>query len=243
MNEYIASTYGDHLADVYDEWFGDVDEAAIDRLAELAAGGRALELGIGTGRVALPLTLRGIEVHGIDASEAMVSKLRRRPGAESINVTMGNFADVSVAGEFRLIFVVFNTFFGLVTQEEQVRCFQNVAAHLGPGGTFVMEVFVPDMGRFHGGQEHRTREVTTERVSLQASLHDPVSQRVKSQFIVFLNDRVGLYPVEIRYCWPSELDLMAQLAGLRLRHRWSNWSRGEFNATSEKHISVYERAG
>ncbi|HXF39015.1 MAG TPA: class I SAM-dependent methyltransferase [Blastocatellia bacterium] len=243
MNEYIASTYGDHLADVYDEWFGDVDAAAIDRLAELAVGGRALELGIGTGRVALPLSARGIEVHGIDASEAMVAKLRRRPGAESINVTMGNFADVQVAGEFRLIFVVFNTFFGLVTQEEQVRCFQNVAAHLGPDGTFVIEGFVPDMGRFHGGQELRTREVTTERVSLQASLHDPVSQRVKSQFIVFLNDRVGLYPVEIRYCWPSELDLMAQLAGLRLRHRWSNWSRGEFNATSEKHISVYERAG
>ena len=126
---------------------------------------------------------------------------------------MGNFADVQVAGEFRLIFVVFNTFFGLVTQEEQVRCFQNVAAHLGPGGTFVIEVFVPDMNRFSGGQELRTREVTTERVSLQASLHDPVSQRVKSQYIVFSNNQVNNYPIEIRYCWPSELDLMAQLAG------------------------------
>jgi SAM-dependent methyltransferase len=241
MNEYIASTYGDHLADVYDEWFDTVDDAAIDRLAELGKGGRALELGIGTGRVALPLVARGIEVHGIDASEAMVSKLRRRPGAESINVTMGNFADVQVAGEFRLIFVVFNTFFGLVTQEEQVRCFQNVAARLGPGGTFVIEVFVPDMSRFQGGQELRTREVTTERVSLQASLHDSLSQRVKSQYIVFRNNQVNSYPVEIRYCWPSELDLMARLAGLRLRDRWGNWARGEFNATSEKHISVYER--
>jgi len=241
MSEYIASTYGDHLADVYDEWFDTVDEAAIDRLAELAEGGRALELGIGTGRVALPLVARGIEVHGIDASEAMVSKLRRRPGAESINVTMGNFADVQVAGEFRLIFVVFNTFFGLVTQEEQVRCFQNVAARLGPGGTFVIEVFVPDMSRFQGGHELRTREVTTERVSLQASLHDSLSQRVKSQYIVFRNNQVNSYPVEIRYCWPSELDLMARLAGLRLRDRWGNWARGEFNATSEKHISVYER--
>jgi len=241
MNEYIASTYGDHLADVYDEWFDTVDDAAIDRLAELAEGGRALELGIGTGRVALPLVARGIEVHGIDASEAMVTKLRRRPGAESINVTMGNFADVQVAGEFRLIFVVFNTFFGLVTQEEQVRCFQNVAARLGPGGTFVIEVFVPDMSRFQGGQELRTREVTTERVSLQASLHDSLSQRVKSQYIVFRNNQVNSYPVEIRYCWPSELDLMARLAGLRLRDRWGNWARGEFNATSEKHISVYER--
>lgn len=124
-----------------------------------------------------------------------------------------------------------------------MRCFQNVAVHLGPGGTFVIEVFVPDMSRFAGGQELRTREVTTERMSLQASLHDPVSQRVKSQYIVFSNNQVNNYPVEIRYCWPSELDLMAQLAGLRLRHRWSNWTRGEFNATSEKHISVYERAG
>jgi len=243
MNEHIASTYGDRLADVYDEWFDTVDEAAIDRLAELSEGGRALELGIGTGRVALPLVARGIEVHGIDASEAMVATLRRRPGAESINVTMGNFADVQVAGEFRLIFVVFNTFFGLVTQEDQVRCFQNVAAHMGPDGTFVVEVFVPDMKRFTGGQELRTREVTTEHVSMQASLHDPVAQRVKSQYIVFSNNQVNNYPVEIRYCWPSELDLMSQLAGLRLRHRWSNWNRSEFNATSEKHISIYERAG
>ena len=241
MDGYTDSTYGDAFADVYDEWFDTVDDAAIDRLAELAEGGRALELGIGTGRVALPLVARGIEVHGIDASEAMVSKLRRRPGAESINVTMGNFADVQVAEEFRLIFVVFNTFFGLVTQEEQVRCFQNVAARLGPGGTFVIEVFVPDMSRFQGGQELRTREVTTERVSLQASLHDSLSQRVKSQYIVFRNNQVNSYPVEIRYCWPSELDLMARLAGLRLRDRWGNWARGEFNATSEKHISVYER--
>lgn len=241
MNEYIASTYGDHLADVYDQWFGLVEDAAIDRLAELSQGGRALELGIGTGRIALPLAARGIEVHGIDASDAMVSKLRARRGGESINVTMGNFADVQVEGTFLLVFIVFNTFFGLLTQEEQVRCFHNVAAHLADGGTFVVEAFVPDMKRFTAGQELRTYAVTTEQVSLQASQHDPVLQRLKSQFIVLRNDQVKLYPVEIRYCWPSELDLMAQLAGLRLRHRWGAWTRAEFNAASEKHISVYER--
>lgn len=241
MKDYIASTYGDHLADVYDQWFGAVEDAAIEVLAELARGGRALELGIGTGRVALPLAARGIEVHGIDASEAMVSKLRARTGGESIPVTMGDFADVQVDGEFSLVFVVFSTFYGLLTQEDQVRCFRNVAAHLAEGGTFVIEAFVPDMKRFNGGQELRAREVTTERVSLQASLHDPVLQRVKSQHVVFENDQAKLYPVEIRYCWPSELDLMAQLAGLRLRHRWRDWTRGEFNAASEKHVSVYER--
>ena len=239
MERYIASTYGDHLADVYDQWFVLAEDAAIETLAELANGGRALELGIGTGRVGLPLAARGVEVHGIDASAAMVSKLRAKAGGESIPVTMGNFADVNVEGEFSLIFVAFNTFFALLTQEEQVRCFRTVAARLKEGGAFLIDAFVPDMKRFTGGQELRTHAVTTEQVSLQASQHDPVNQRLKSQFVVLSNDQVRLYPVEIRYCWPSELDLMAELAGLRLRHRWGGWNRGEFTAASEKHISVY----
>ena len=241
MKEYLASTDGDHLADVYDQWFGPVEEALIDMLSELAKGRRALELGIGTGRVALPLAARGVEVHGIDASDAMVSRLRAKPGGELLTVTMGNFADVLVEGEFSLIFIVFNTFFALLTQEEQVRCFRNVAAHLEVGGTFVVEAFVPDMTRFTGGQEVRTYAVTTEEVSLQLSQHNSVSQRLKSQFVVLGNNEIKLYPVEIRYCWPSEFDLMAQLAGLRLRHRWGTWSAGEFNSASQKHISVYER--
>jgi SAM-dependent methyltransferase len=242
MNEYIESTYGDQLADVYDQWFAAIEDAAIDRLAELSKGGRVLELGIGTGRVALPLAACGIEVHGIDASAAMVSKLRAKPGGESIPVTMGNFADVNVQERFSLIFVAFNTFFALLTQAEQVRCFRNVAARLEEGGTFAIDAFVPDMKRFTGGQELRTHAVTTEQVSLQASRHDPVGQRLKSQFVVFGNDQVKLYPVEIRYCWPSEMDLMAELAGLRLRHRWGGWNRAEFTAASEKHISVYENS-
>ena len=243
MKDYITSTYGDHLADVYDEWFSHVDDAAIDTLRELAKGGRVLELGIGTGRVALPLTAHGIEVHGIDASEAMVSRLRAKPGGESIPVTMGNFVDVSVEGKFSLVFVAFNTFFALLTQEEQVQCFRNVAARLADGGVFVIDAFVPDMKRFTGGQEVRAHAVTTEEASIQVSQHDPSRQRVKGQFIVLRNDQVKLYPVEIRYCWPSELDLMAQLAGMRLRDRWGGWAGGEFSSASDKHISIYERRG
>jgi SAM-dependent methyltransferase len=156
-------------------------------LAELAHGGRALELGIGSGRIALPLAERGIEVHGIDASEAMISRLRARPGGQALPVTLGNFADVQV-GEFSLIFVVFNTFFGLQTQEDQLRCFRNVADHLKDDGVFLIETFVPDMKRFNDGQELRAYAVTTEHVTLQISQHDPVTQHLKSQFVVFRNN-------------------------------------------------------
>jgi len=242
MDEYISTTYGDRVAEIYDEWYGDFEVEAIDTLAELAGGGRALELGIGTGRIALPLAARGIEVHGIEASEAMASKLRAKPGGASIEVTFGNFADVNVNKTFSLIFIVFNTLYALLTQEEQVRCFRNVAARLTDDGVFLLEGFVPDMTLFQKGQNVRATLVTPNRASIQASQHDPVRQRVKSQHIVFVNDQAKLFPVEIRYAWPSELDLMAQLAGLRLRHRWANWKREEFTSDSEKHISVYERS-
>src|SRR6185503_2738016 len=141
MDEYISSTYGERLADVYDDWYGSFEEAAIETLGELAGSGPALELGVGTGRIALPLAAKGIEVRGIDASAAMVSKLRARPGGDSISVTMGNFADVDVEGKFSLVFVVFNTFFALLTQEEQVRCFRNAGEHLTDDGKFLIEVF------------------------------------------------------------------------------------------------------
>jgi SAM-dependent methyltransferase len=241
MKEYVASTYGDHLAEVYDEWFGTAEDATLELLAELAQGGRALELGIGTGRIALPLSQKGVEVHGIDASEAMISRLRARPGGEALQVTLGNFADVEVEGKYSLIFVVFNTFFALLTQEDQVRCFRNVADHLYENGVFVIEAFVPDMKRFNDGQEVRAYSVTPEQVSLQISQHNPGAQRLKSQFVVFRNNGFKLYPVEIRYCWPSEMDLMAQLAGLHLRQRWGDWTKGEFSDASPKHISVFER--
>ena len=241
MEENIATTYGDHLADVYDQWFGSYEDAAIETLAELARGGPALELGIGTGRIALPLAAKGVEVHGIDASAAMISKLRARPRGESIPVTTGDFAEVGVEGKFSLVFVVFNTFFALLTQEDQVRCFRNVAARLTEGGVFLIEAFVPDVARFTAGQSVRAFTVEAERVSLQVAQHDPARQRIKSQHVVFIGNESRLYPVEVRYAWPSELDLMAQLAGLRLRHRWGGWGREEFDSRSEKHVSVYER--
>jgi SAM-dependent methyltransferase len=233
-------TYSESLAEVYDQWFGSYEEAAIDRLAELAGSGRALELGIGSGLLALPLAARGIEVHGIDLSPAMVAKLRAKPGGETIPVMMGNFADVAVTGEFSLIFVAHNSFFALQTQDEQVRCFQNVAAHLAAGGAFVLEAFVPQSANFTGGL--KVTAVTDERIGLKVSEHDPVRQRLKSQHVVIRNQEIRLYPVEIRYAWPAELDLMARIGGLRLRHRWSDWHRGEIGPDSARHISIYEKS-
>src|SRR5262245_32209241 len=234
-------TYDEACAEVYDQWFGACEEAAIDLLTELAGSGRVLELGIGSGLIALPLAARGVDLHGIDLSLAMVAKLRAKPGGEAIPVTMGSFADVAVEGEFSLIFVAYNSFFALQSQEEQVRCFQNVAAHLTTDGVFVLEAFVPQSANFTGGL--KVTAVTEERIGLKVSEHDPVRQRLKSQHVVIRNGEVRLYPVAVRYAWPAELDLMARLAGLHLRHRWSNWNRDEIGPNSERHVSVYERVG
>ena len=242
MDTYREDTYGERIAAVYDDWYAGVDDAAIATLHDLADGGRALELGIGTGRIALPLQESGVEVHGIDASEAMVARLRAKPGGERIPVTLGNFADVAVEGEFSLIFVLFNTFFALLTQHEQVRCFQNVARHLSPAGAFLIEAFVPDMTRFDRRQTVRTVRVGDREVRLEASQLDPVSQQVTSQHVHLSEQGVRLYPVRIRFAWPAELDLMARLGGLHLRHRWGGWQRTPFTAASGTHISVYEQA-
>ena len=241
MNFYSDETYGERVAGVYDEWYSDYDPLAIDVLAELAHNGKALELGIGTGRIALPLSERNVEVHGIDAAESMISRLRSKPGSDRIKVTQGSFADVAVVGEFALVYVVFNTLFALSSQEEQVRCFRNVAAHLSPDGCFVIEAFVPDMTRFDHGQVNWATKVTEDVVELDVGRHDQSTQRVISQKVVITDGNVRLYPVQIRYVWPSELDLMAQLAGLRLRDRWSNWQREPFTSESGKHISIYQK--
>ena len=242
---YGPSTYGDRFADIYDEWVQSVPldtEAAVDFLAELAGTGPALELAIGTGRVALPLAARGIAVHGIDASEAMVAQLRSKPDGEKIAVEIGDFADVAVEGRFRLVYVVFNTLFALQTQGEQVRCFENVAARLTPGGFFVVEAFIPDLSRFDRGQRVEVNRVGADDVWLGFGRHYPVEQRVEWQHVQLSSAGTRFYPVHVRYAYPSELDLMARLAGLSLRDRFDGWKREPFTGMIGASISVYERS-
>ena len=244
MEDYRPETYGDRIADVYDAMMAGLPDPTdcVDRLAELAGAGPALELGIGTGRVALPLATRGVPVHGIDASAAMVEWLRAKPGGDAIPVTFGDFAGVPVEGRYRLVYVVFNTFFALLTQDDQLRCFAGVADRLAPGGAFLLSGFVPDPTLYSGGQSVRTTEVGLDRARLDLARHDPVAQRVDFQHVLLTEGGIGLSPGALRYAWPSELDLMARLAGLRLRERWGGWRREPFGADSGLHVSVYEQA-
>ncbi len=243
MEGYDASTYGDAIADVYDDWYQDLFDvdATVDLLASLADGGPVLELAIGTGRVALPLALRGVDVRGVDASERMVAKLRAKPGGDRIPVTFGDFADVAVEGPFRLIYLVFTTLFALPSQAEQIRCLRNIAARLSPGGVFVMDAFVPDLARFHNNQSVTTEQVGVGRVRLDASRHDPVGQRIDTAHVVMTSEGVRLFPVAIRYAWPAELDAMAMVAQLHLVHRWADYDRTPFTARSTRHVSVYAK--
>lgn len=242
MDDYNADTYGERIADVYDSWYAAYDDHSIEFLAALAGNGPALELGIGTGRIALPLRQRGVVVHGVDASPAMVAKLRGKPGGDAIPVTMGTFTDFAVDGRFALAFIAFNTFFALLTQEEQIRCMETVARHLSPGGRFVIEAFVPDLARFVSNQTVRLVGVESSEVRIDASQLDPAQQRITSQHIVLTEGGARLYPVALRYVWPAEMDLMARIAGLRLESRWADWKRAPFGADSVKHISVYRVA-
>jgi SAM-dependent methyltransferase len=242
MSEYAASTYGERIAEVYDRWYAGQDTGGtVEFLFSLARGGDALELGIGTGRVALPLSARGVKVHGIDASPAMVDKMRTKPGGEKVLVTLGDFADVPVQGLFDLIYVVFNTFFALLTQEAQVKCFYACAQHLRESGVFVLENFVPDLTRFDRGQRTDTISISVDTVRIDATIHDTVNQRCYVQHVLIEEQSVRLYPVHLRYVWPSELDLMARLAGLELRNWYGGWKREPFFSASVRHISVYGR--
>jgi hypothetical protein len=211
-------------------------------LAQLARGGPALELAIGTGRVALPLASHGLRVDGIDLSTAMVAKLRAKPGGDQISVTIGDFADVPVAGHYPLIYLVYNTLFNLLTQEDQVRCFENVSAHLIEDGTFVVEAFVPTwLYRLPNDQYVDAEAIQVAQVWLDVGRHDPVNQRLDETHVCLSPEGVRLYPIVNRYAWPSELDLMARLAGLHLLERWADWDRAPFTSTSARHISVYGR--
>jgi SAM-dependent methyltransferase len=243
MEGYRPGTYGDRIAEVYDALTATMPDPVdcVDRLAELAGPGPALELGIGTGRVALPLAARGVEVHGIDASPAMVDRLRAKPGGDAVPVTLGDFAEVPVEGSYRLVYVVFNTFYNLLTQDAQVRCFAAVADRLAPGGAFVLELFVPDPTLHPGGQSVRTRHLALDLARVDLCLHDPVAQRVDFQNVLLGPDGIRLLPGSVRYVWPSELDLMARLAGMRLRERWGGWRREPYTgSTSGLYVAVYE---
>jgi SAM-dependent methyltransferase len=241
METEHPETYGQMIAAVYDIWYSSVADGCIDFLSGLANGGKVLELGIGTGRLAIPLKRRGIDISGIDASEAMVERLRKKDDAESILAVIGDFSEVPVEGQFELIFVAFNTFFALTTQERQLKCLENVAKHLSMQGHFVIEAFVPDIGRFSGGQSARVTSILDHEVRMDVSQHDPVKQQVTSQHLVLTEKGIMMYPVSIRYVWPSELDMMALVAGLRLQNRWEDWTKMAFAPSSGKHVSVYGR--
>jgi len=247
VDTYKPEAYGDTWAEVYDEYYADSPgkahvEPMVNALATLAGNGPALELGIGTGLVALPLAAVGVEVHGIEASSAMIAKLMGKKGSGTIRVIQGDFADVPIDGSYPLVFVVFNTFFCRLNQTDQVRCFQSVAHHLTNDGVFVLSAFVPDMTKFSRGQSVEAGSVKFDQIILDVNRHDSAAQLVSSQSVVISNKGITLLPVQVRYAWPSELDLMAQLAGLRLRERWSNWEKDPFTSESGQHVSVYEKA-
>jgi len=237
--------FGERVAERYDESSADMFEPAVvdpvvDFLAELAGEGAALELGIGTGRIALPLAERGIRVKGIDLSEAMVARLQAKPGAEDIEVAIGDFATTSVEGTFSLAYLVFNTINNLTTQDEQVACFQNVAAHLEPGGCFVIEVGVPDLQRLPRGETFRPLYVSPTNIGFDE--YDVVSQGLISHHYRVGEGGLDVLSIPFRYVWPSELDLMARLSGMTLRERWAGWKREPFTSESDKHLSVWEKS-
>ena len=247
MKEYGTKTFGELNAERYDAFYEDAMAAethdSVETLAELAGGGKILELAIGTGRVALPLAARGLSVHGIEASEAMVSKLREKPGGSAIPVEIGDMAEVRVKGTFDLIYLVFNTIFNLTTQEAQVRCFKNATRHLSAKGVFVVETVVPDFSEYVDGQRMKGSWARMDSARFEIAIHDRVAQTVAFQRIVISEDGTRMVPHFMRYAWPSELDLMAQLAGLERRERWAWWDRSPFTADSKSHVTVYARAG
>jgi SAM-dependent methyltransferase len=227
----------------YDETSGDMFEPsvvgpAVDFLAELAGSGAALELGIGTGRIAVPLAQRGVPVHGIDLSTAMTARLREKPGAEGIGVTIGDFSTTRVEGSFRVAYLVFNTIMNLTTQAAQVACFRNVAAHLEPGGRFVIEVGVPSLRQLPPGETLRAYHVSPTRWDIDE--FDVARQGLISHHYRVVDGELDQVSVPFRYVWPAELDLMAQIAGMTLRERWADWDRSPFTSESESHVSVWQ---
>jgi SAM-dependent methyltransferase len=236
--------FGEPVAATYDETSDRMFDPAvigptIDFLSDLAGDGRALELGIGAGRIALPLAARGVEVHGIDLSRAMTERLRAKPGGQGIGLTIGDFATSRVDGTFRLAYLVYNTIMNLTTQAGQVACFRNVARHLEPCGSFVIEVSVPDLQRLPPGERFVVFDASESHWGVDE--YDVANQGLISHHFEVRSGAIEKSSVPFRYVWPAELDLMAELAGMRLRERWAGWKREPFTSDSRQHVSVWEK--
>jgi SAM-dependent methyltransferase len=238
-----VDSFDEHNASQYDDLAQRGDEAAAVAFLQSRAGaGPVLELGIGTGRIALPLAKTGVRVDGIDLSVPMVSRLRAKPGGDALRVEIGDFADVAVEATYPLVYVVFNTFFNVLAQDDQVRCFANVAAHLADDGVFVIEAFVPTfLVRLDHGQYVHAEAIDVDRVRLDLLRHDLATQTIEENHVALTEQGLTFNPVVQRYAWPAELDLMARLAGLRLRERWGGWDGEPYTSTSELHVSVWRR--
>ena len=236
FDEARAARYDElHAAKAADDVVGPM----VDFLAELAGNGRALELAIGTGRIGLPLARRGVPVHGIELSRPMVERLRAKPGADLVEVTIGDMATTRVAGSFALAYLVANTIGNLTAQDAQVACFRNVAAHLEPGGRFVIEMIVPDLQWLPPGERTHAFQFSDDHIGIDE--FDVANQRLTSHHWALHDGEWTKFSVPFRYAWPAELDLMAQLAGMQLRERWGGWRREPFTSESRKHISVWEK--
>jgi SAM-dependent methyltransferase len=236
FDERIATTYEAKWPELFDP---EVVDPAVSFLALLAGNGAALELGIGTGRIALPLSQRGIRVHGIELSPSMVAQLRAKPDADKIGVTIGDFATSKVDERFTLAYLVRNTIANLTTQDEQVECFRNVADHLEPGGSFVIEVYVPELQRLPPGETIHPFAVTPEHLGFEE--YDVATQIAFSHHYWVVDGQLETFSAPFRYVWPSELDLMARLAGMHLSERWGGWSRDPFTSESRSHVSVWTK--
>ncbi|WP_182908931.1 class I SAM-dependent methyltransferase [Microbispora sp. H13382] len=240
MGEFDAAAYGRTIADIYDEMVEHVPTGpAVEQVFRLARGGPVLEFGIGTGRLALPIAARGLTVAGVDGSPDMVAVLRGKPGGERIPVTVGDFSEVSVEGRFALVLLAFNTVFALPSQDAQVRCFRNAAAHLRPGGRFVIETWVPDPAAFQDRTALRLLALGEDEVVVEAARLSPAEQFMHTTKLRMTADGLRLLPADHRYAWPCELDLMARLAGMEREHRWADWSGAPFTDDSRAHVSVY----
>ena len=236
FDERVAARYDESSAEMFS---AEAVDPTVDFLADLAGDGPALEFAVGTGRIALPLARRGVAVHGIDMSKAMVARMRAKPGGEDIGVTIGDFSTTTVDGPFSLVYLVFNTISNLTTQAAQVACFRNAAAHLQPGGCFVIEVGVPGLRLLPPGETIHAFTVTENRWGFDE--YDIANQRMTSHHFEIVDGRAERFAVPFRYAFPAEYDLMAELAGMRLRERWAGWDREPFTSESRSHVSVWEK--